>query len=477
MPQRPYTILAVSGNRPLLRQLSKFLSVFQYQVVQAADLAQATAVSEARAADFLLSDAVTLGPASVQLPRQVRRTNRDRFTYCMLLGDSPVTAEVTSALEAGYDDFLAAPLAYGELLSRLRAGARVIEFERRLHEQMEPDGLNGWSTKSALLRAMTPLLERSGDPRSTPAGGLLVFDLDAFRRLERQFGAAAGASLRREVGALWQEHFSNAELLATVGPDRFAVLLASGQPADWESAVDGALTRLREKEWIIAGQSVRLTASAGLAPLQRESSATRVLEAAEGALLLAKNSGRDCLVTHQEVQVEAAAWAKLAADGGLFATTTARDVMTPCGVFLHVDDTIEHALSLLEQTQLTAIPALDGEGSYAGMVAASQLNERRSRGDKPRNSGSLRLVRHILRTDAPRFEESAPLSQLMDFFSVHPDTVAIVLLGRRPTGLVCCQRLALLNEKLTRARFQSAPPLTPTSDYLLVPDLAPAEVD
>ena len=48
---------------------------------------------------------------------------------------------------------------------------------------------------------------------------------------------------------------------------------------------------------------------------------------------------------------------------------------------------------------------------------------------------------------------------------------------QRPSGLVYCQSLAALNERLAREHFVPAVPFSTTSDYLLVPDLTTVDAE
>jgi DNA-binding response OmpR family regulator len=125
MNARSFTILIVSPDRVSLRRLSKFLDVFGYDVRQATDAEKALAAAEAARPDFLVVDGSSGQPADLQLCRSIRRAAPQGYTYSLLLLERPEVGDVTSALEAGFDDFLAAPIVFGELLARLRAGARA----------------------------------------------------------------------------------------------------------------------------------------------------------------------------------------------------------------------------------------------------------------------------------------------------------------------------------------------------------------
>jgi hypothetical protein len=84
-------------------------------------------------------------------------------------------------------------------------------------------------------------------------------------------------------------------------------------------------------------------------------------------------------------------------------------------------------------------------------------------------------VRHVMATDLTRFDEQTPLADLMEFFTGESATLAIIVRGKKPRGLVHCHALAALNDRLTVHHFSSAKARQGTSADLLVPDLALAE--
>jgi DNA-binding response OmpR family regulator len=168
MADRTFSLLIVSSDRTLLRRLTRFLEVFGYEVRQAVHAAGAEAAVEAGRVDFLVVDGA-LGKQTAQICRAVRRGTAEGYTYALLLTKDAEANDLTEALDGGFDDFLSAPLVFGELLSRLRAGVRVLEFERRLMEQRECDPTTGLSTSSALLAQLRDRLTVFGqDAYPTP---------------------------------------------------------------------------------------------------------------------------------------------------------------------------------------------------------------------------------------------------------------------------------------------------------------------
>ncbi|MDX1946973.1 MAG: diguanylate cyclase [Pirellulaceae bacterium] len=465
-------ILIVSADRLLARRLSRFLEAFGYQLAQAADANQALAAAQAATPDFLLVDAGAGQPAQLQLARQIRKGNSTTYTYALWITSAVDVSGLTEALEAGYDDFLARPLVFGELLARLRAGARVIEFERRLAEQTGIDAATGLPAKGELLGRLNASLAEE------TAGGWLAFlDFDYFRRIERQHGQSAAREVLHGAAAFVRQQCGESLQVAGWGDDRLAILSTSDPPAGasgiaWATEL---LAKLAAHEFKAGVQPLRLTASIGLATLTAGEAVEPLLGRAERALQLAKSSGRNCAIAGEHVERDTQEWADLAEGGKLFATTTARDVMMPCAVTLGADETIEQAQALVELTRLAAIPVVDADGRLAGLVTPALLEAVRSRSSRSRGGNSVRLVRQVMTSDVQRFDEATPLSELMEFFTSHPTAIAVVVRDRHPRGIVNCQGLAALNERLTPGHFVAPAPLNGASEGLLVPDFAMAE--
>jgi diguanylate cyclase (GGDEF)-like protein len=474
MNPRAFAILIVSPDRTTLRRLSKFLEVFGYDVRQATDGAEAIAAAESSQPDFLILDGSSGKPADLQLCGQVRAVWPDRYTCTLLLVERPEIADITAALELGCDDFLAAPIVFGELLSRLRTGARVLEFERRLSEQAGLDATTGLADKAALAAT---LARRASTAKGT-AGWLALIDPDYFQRFTDRYGRRPAQDLLRQVAGKVTEVCGSDGIAASLGDDRFAVLLPASGGETAIAWAEQALAALAETTFTLNEQPLKLTASCGLTEIGVGEALDVILARAQRSLQLAKSSGRNCVVTSTEVDRDAEKWAEIAADGKLFSTTQARDVMSPCPVLVHLDETLDQAHALLQLANLPSAPVVDGDGRLAGLVTLDQLAAARLRHPKPRggsSNSSVRLVRQVMSTDVTKFDEATPLATLMDFFTGENAPLAVVCREKRPRGLIHCQGLAALNDRLTADHFVATRPRTGSSEDLLVPDLAIAE--
>jgi diguanylate cyclase (GGDEF)-like protein len=479
MAERTFSLLIVSPDRTLLRRLSRFLDVFNYEVRQAVQANQAEAAAEAGRVDFLVVDSA-LGKQTAQICRSVRRGPGEGYTYSLLLTQDPEASELTEALDSGYDDFLAKPVVFGELLSRLRAGVRVLEFERRMVEQRECDPTTGLPATTALLAqirdrlAVSPTGSAGALSKLAKSAALVVVDIDFFRRLQRRLGRTASHKLAAAVGERLRSS-SKGQTWYSLGIDRFAMLADQKSERDAAEWAESWLRDLFHQELTWGTEKLFVSASAGVAELVPDQPPQKTLDRALAALKLAKASGRGCAAASRDVDEDQETWTQLAAGGNLFTSTRARDVMIPCPLHLGTEDSFEQAQSAFDQTRLSAIPVVDGEGRFAGIVTSEQIGDKRNRSNKPRASGSVRQVKQIMTADVPKFEESATLSELMEFFTGDGSSLAVVVRDRRPTGIVYCQALAALNERLTPKHFAPATPYSQASDYLITPDTTAVE--
>jgi diguanylate cyclase (GGDEF)-like protein len=481
---QPLKVLLVAEDRRLLRHLSKSLITFGYEVQQAAGSQQALAALEGESADLVILDAEPRFEETLQLCRMIGSQEPLRGKFVFLLIEDPTLRRVTEALEAGVDDFLSRPVVYGELLSRFRAAARALEFERRLHEQADVDPLTG------LARRLPGSLRRSGasgrpggDGRpdaaqsdtavQQPAGldpaACILVDLDLLGRVNYLHGHPSGDAVIRAAADRLRLSCDGGQALSRIGGGRFCVWIRELSAADAVARAEAARAALAETEVPLAGGAIRFTASFGVAVSDpTTATAQAVVDRALRALRAAKTSGRNCVVCFGQFDDDAAAWSDFAAPGKLFERTTARDVMAPCTVLLRTEQTLRHAAALLERSREAALPVVDREGKLAGLVFWESVF------DAPagRETGSLRVA-DLMTSDVPQYDEQTSFATLRDFFTRDSRSVVVITCQGKPTGLVTPDTLAALSLPLTADSFAPTLPANDTTEYLIVPDLRP----
>ena len=171
--------------------------------------------------------------------------------------------------------------------------ARLVTDLRRLSRH---DGLTGLLNRRALEEALHAQIQRSR--RSGEPFCVLMLDADHFKGINDRFGHAAGDTALKHLSATLLGHMREVDRLARFGGEEFLVLL----PGLTLAAALPVAERLREVVAAAplqhAGTTIALSVSVGIAEwggAQEEPS--RLLVRADAALYLAKQHGRDRVVS------------------------------------------------------------------------------------------------------------------------------------------------------------------------------------
>ena len=398
--------------------------------------------------------------------RQLFTRSRNRYTYTFLLIRDAEMEGLTEALVAGVDDFLAKPLVYGELLARLRSGARVLEYERRMREQSAVDTTTALLNESAFRDRLASELLRSEHPEIA----CVVVDLDFFDHVNRVHGFHAGDEAPCAVAQCIKGLARECRFLASLGPGRFAAVLPGASDAQalaWGETVRQAVAEL---EIPLKHETISLTASVGVAgTMHGATSVEELIQRAEDAVRTAKSSGRNCVARCGQFDGETREWEDLARQGRLFENTVARDVMVPCPAFLQPDQDIRRAAALLTESRLREIPVVDRKGKILGLLSAAQLPPDLARSGNHGTKVADVMLRNFIAV--PEHETFASLMELFmdDARSLH---VVVVVRHDKPLGIVYRSGLAALSEPLHITSFAPDKPYSTCSDYLVIPDFA-----
>ena len=157
-----------------------------------------------------------------------------------------------------------------------------------LREQARTDGLTGLLNHRACHETLSD--ELAGATQAGQPLGVVVLDLDHFKSINDVYGHAEGDKVLKEVAARLRAAVRTGDTVARLGGEEFALILPG---VDGDGAAEAA-ERARAAIAAVEVSSATLTCSAGVATFPEDAQeAARLLELADGALYLAKRSGRD----------------------------------------------------------------------------------------------------------------------------------------------------------------------------------------
>jgi two-component system cell cycle response regulator len=249
----------------------------------------------------------------LEMPRALGRDllSRIRGGEVARLKDMPVLVLTTASDDAarhlafanGASDFIAKPVDSLELLARVGAHQKLARTIRELQasrqllqEQATTDPLTSLKNRRAF--AELGIRHFALAQRHDTELSVVMFDIDHFKRINDTYGHPAGDQVLIRVTQILTAKTRTGDVVARVGGEEFAMLLPNTKRAGAALLADRIRAAIQQNECVLAGQTVVVTASAGVAAygLDGEESLERLVEIADKRLYVAKQRGRNRVV-------------------------------------------------------------------------------------------------------------------------------------------------------------------------------------
>jgi diguanylate cyclase len=165
--------------------------------------------------------------------------------------------------------------------------------ESKLRRMARHDALTGLLNRRGLEHELRRAWALAGRQRSPV--GLLVLDLDYFKKINDVHGHAAGDQVLQACAHLLKSDLRVSDAIGRYGGDEMVVVLPFASKKETRAVAGRILQRIRHHVFCRGRQNLRVTLSIGLAcgrPAPR-SSPEALLARADRALYRAKRDGRD----------------------------------------------------------------------------------------------------------------------------------------------------------------------------------------
>jgi two-component system, cell cycle response regulator len=288
-------------SRAMLRTA---LSHWGYEVVLAEHGAQAWEIlAQPDSPPIAILDWVMPHMTGPEVCRKVRETRREPYTYILLLTSKNTKGETVEGLEAGADDYIVKPFDQHELQVRLRVGKRIVDLQmdllqarEELRDRANKDLLTMLPNRSAISVALEQELSRCHRDHRTV--GVILLDIDHFKKINDTYGHFAGDAVLREAAARLRGNMRTYDQVGRYGGEEFLVVLPN---CDLEQAANQAermRQRLNANMMMVDGIEMRVSASFGVTVSDGSERGPDVLvRVADEALYRAKASGRNCVAS------------------------------------------------------------------------------------------------------------------------------------------------------------------------------------
>jgi diguanylate cyclase (GGDEF)-like protein len=293
--------LVADSDPDRLRQLETWLTKWGYDVAPTRNGVEAwSRLSGEKVPILVILGWRMEGHQGIDVCRKLRLQPDLPSAYVLLLSERSEEEDLLEGLNAGADDFLFAPLDAVEVRARMRTGARIVEIEQALRASQEAlrvqatrDGVTGSWNHAAILDLLQKERERAR--RKSGSVGVVLADLDEFRKVNENLGHPVGDEVLREAARRMNSSVRPYDAVGRYGGEEFLIVLPGSDGL-------GALTvaeRIREafskRPVHTSAGPVPMTLSLGVAAEGGEAigEAAALLQAADSALKRAKQGGRN----------------------------------------------------------------------------------------------------------------------------------------------------------------------------------------
>ena len=305
-------VLIVEDSAAVAAALSVRLTELGYAVEAARNGEIAVQRVPAIRPDLVLMDLEMPVMDGFEATRRIRATEAQQrwaWTPVVFLTASSSDDNLLKAIEVGADDFLPKSATLPVLTAKMHAMERIAGLRQALQEanaQLERlancDGLTGLANRRALDHRIDETWARAvSDGRPY---GLLLADLDHFKRYNDRYGHLAGDECLRTIAQLFhaactranESHIADGAFAARYGGEEFCMVFPAIRHADLERVAEYVLqaTRRRAIEHLDNPGTGIVTVSIGLGHADpAQGRVVQLFRQTDQLLYRAKNDGRN----------------------------------------------------------------------------------------------------------------------------------------------------------------------------------------
>jgi diguanylate cyclase (GGDEF)-like protein/PAS domain S-box-containing protein len=180
-----------------------------------------------------------------------------------------------------------------------------IKLREALRTQSIKDALTGLYNRRYMEETLEREVRRAA--RAEQSLGIIMLDLDHFKKFNDTYGHDAGDAVLRETGTFLFKNVRSEDFVCRFGGEEFVVILPTADLAATRSRAERVRSKLKELTIMHQGRSMgMITISVGVAAFPGHGTSPKeLMAAADAALYEAKRAGRDQVVVATPKDVEA----------------------------------------------------------------------------------------------------------------------------------------------------------------------------
>jgi diguanylate cyclase (GGDEF)-like protein/PAS domain S-box-containing protein len=171
-----------------------------------------------------------------------------------------------------------------------------VKLSESLSRQSIQDPQSGLYNRRFMEESLQREIMRA-ERKKTPLG-IIMGDLDHFKKFNDVYGHAAGDKIITEIGKLFKDKFRGSDIACRYGGEEFLIILPETSLGDTLKRADALREEIKKMEMVFQGQILgSITMSMGISAYPEKGTKMEdLLRAADTALYKAKQEGRDRVV-------------------------------------------------------------------------------------------------------------------------------------------------------------------------------------
>ena len=294
-------ILLIDDDHDNLRLLKRVLINEGYDVKTADSGTQGLQELKDFGPDLILLD-VNMpeldGLETIQLLKK-----KDSNVAVIFITGNTGTEDVIRGLEAGALDYIRKPFSTLELLARVRTQLRVKKLQDDLRQAnlklknlVDTDDLTGLFNMRSVYEKLGNEIDRAR--RYGHGVGVIMLDMDHFKRVNDDHDHLFGSFVLSEVGKMIRTNIRSVDFAARYGGDEFLICLTHTDIEGARQFAERLRKKIADKLFQQKEDEIQLTASMGVAVIAGGKSSMdgrSLVRHADRALYESKEKGRNCV--------------------------------------------------------------------------------------------------------------------------------------------------------------------------------------
>ncbi|MCL4396588.1 MAG: diguanylate cyclase [Chloroflexi bacterium] len=288
---QPYRILIVDDSEIQAKTNSMHLRKAGMETLIVTKALDVLKVLEEFNPDLLLLDLYMPDCTGVELAKMIRQIKVFVSLPIVYLSAETDRERQLAAVGLGGDDFLIKPIKPDHLIASV---ASRIERHRQLQALMSRDGLTGLFNHTAVQERLDQQLAHAS--RDSVPLSLAMIDVDHFKQVNDAYGHATGDRVLKALAHMLSRRLRASDIIGRFGGDEFITILPNTEPAAAVELMNEMCRVFGQITHMAGSEEFNATFSCGVASFPHYPNPATLSEAADKALYVAKQKGRQQVV-------------------------------------------------------------------------------------------------------------------------------------------------------------------------------------